>query len=259
MCLVTLVVSICVTMDGTGSRVVDALESEFLARMSAFEARLQSALDSEGGGTVTLEKLRADFVEFRGRTVDCLKEVRSVIAGLDERVDDLEAYSRRNCLLIHGIPENVHEITDDVVIAFLNKELQVKDVNFGVGMLDRSHRLGPPKRRDESPTISPPPPRPIIVKFLSYNFRSLVWNNKKQLKGKKFFISESLTARRLRLYLKAKAVVGPRNTWTSDGRVFVALSKDNRKMIRRVFDLDGYPPPKHTRRINTRSQATRTE
>ena len=48
--------------------------------------------------------------------------------GLTEKVDKLsslvdrqEKYSRRNCILIHGVKKNQHEDTDEVVVNKLKK------------------------------------------------------------------------------------------------------------------------------------------
>ena len=56
--------------------------------------------------------------------------------------------------------------------------------------LDRSHRIG--KRNSKSKR------RPITIKFISYNNRREIFNNKKQLKGTGVSITESLTAERVR-------------------------------------------------------------
>ena len=41
-------------------------------------------------------------------------------------MDRHEQYSRRNCLLIHGVKVNEKEDTDEVVIEFFEKELKQK-------------------------------------------------------------------------------------------------------------------------------------
>lgn len=245
-------------MGETGSSAIATLESKFYDMMSSFEARLQSARSTDGVADVTLEKLAVDFNEFRMHTIDCLNEVRSMITNLDDRMDDLENYSRRNCLLIHGIPEREHENTDTLVTNFFNENFSIKDFKFSYDMLDRSHRLGPVKNKPNLSSTSSTP-RPIIAKFTSYNIRRLFWTNKRQLKGRKIFMSESLTVRRLQLYIKVKAAVGPVNAWTSDGRIYVSLSGDGkkRKVIRNLSDLDGCPRVLRRRGITTRSRAAK--
>ena len=55
--------------------------------------------------------------------------------------------------------------------------------------LDRSHRIGKSNFKSKR--------RPIIVKFISYNDRREIFNNKKRLKGTGVSITKSLTAERM--------------------------------------------------------------
>ena len=80
--------------------------------------------------------------------------------------------------------------------------------------LDRSHRLGKPKRKDNKP-------RPVIVKFARYAVRKEIFMNKRKLKGKRLLMNGSLTSSRIRLLGEAQKKYGVGNVWTSDGRVMV--------------------------------------
>ena len=59
------------------------------------------------------------------------------LKDVEENVDRQEQYSTRNCLLIHGIKEERNENTDDIVVRFIQDDLQ-EEINFGD--LDRTHR-----------------------------------------------------------------------------------------------------------------------
>ena len=118
-------------------------------------------------------------------------------------------YSRRNNLIIHGIKEERNEQTDNVIIDFLQKEM---NITLSQKDLDRSHRLG--KRNDSKKR-----PRPIIVKFVRHNDKHLVYSRKKALKNKPYLITESLTAERLEVYQSARQKYGSTNVWTQDGRI----------------------------------------
>ena len=93
---------------------------------------------------------------------------------------ELEQYSRRNCLLIHGIPY-VKEDTDKVVLNFLKKKL---DIKLEDNLIDRSHRL-------KSMTTTKNRPKPIIVKFVTHNDKDWVYCIKKKLKNQEYLITES--------------------------------------------------------------------
>ena len=123
--------------------------------------------------------------------------------------DEMEQYSRRNCLVIHGITEHQNENTDRLVIDTINSKL---NISLSANDIDRSHRIG-------SRNNSAGRPRAIIVKLARYNTRAAVFRAKKLLKNTKIMITESLTAQRMTVLKKAKNQFGPRNVWTSDGEI----------------------------------------
>ena len=93
-----------------------------------------------------------------------------------------EQYSRRNCLLLHGIPEKKQENTDELCIKAINKHL---DLDINDRDIDRAHRIGNPRNADKKP-------RPMIIKLMKYNDRKKILDSKNKLKGKKIAITESL-------------------------------------------------------------------
>ena len=111
-----------------------------------------------------------------------------VISELQENVNDMSAtiesskgcldrqeqYSRRNCLLAHGLPESKNVNTDELVIHTF-KEKMGEEIKKDE--IDRSHRLGALKNNDKS--------RTIIIKFVRYNTRCRIFKNKKKIEGKK--------------------------------------------------------------------------
>ena len=61
---------------------------------------------------------------------------------MEERIDDQEQYSIRNCVLIHGIPESHGEDTNKLAFEIFRDKLEVE-----VSQGDRSmtHRIGKAK------------------------------------------------------------------------------------------------------------------
>ena len=60
---------------------------------------------------------------------DLKSEVDSLstkIEKLEKLQDQQEQYSRRNCLLVHGIAEEKEEKTDEVIINTLNEKLDLE-------------------------------------------------------------------------------------------------------------------------------------
>ena len=126
-------------------------------------------------------------------------------------LDRQEQYSRRNCLLIHGINEENHENTDEVVINVLKKEMDEEITHLDI---DRSHCLGN-RKLDKSK------PQPIIIKFSRYNIRARIFKNKRKLKGKRTSVTERLTKARMEKLQKAREKHGFWNVWSNDGGFYI--------------------------------------
>ena len=139
----------------------------------------------------------------------------------EREIEDLQQYSRRNCILIHGIPEEREENTGELALDIFNNKL---GLGVDLSELDRTHRLGPRPVADDDDTNSQDENeckiRPIIVKFLSYRVRSTVIKARRNLKGKKISITEALVKGIRDLLRKAQERVGFRNAWSYDGKIF---------------------------------------
>lgn len=164
-----------------------------------------------------------DYEADRKKKDETINRLENEVSALNVKVSELksavekqEQYSRRNCLLLHGINENKDEDTDKISLNTLNENLQLELTELNI---ERSHRIGKPKPNGK--------PRPIIIKFVRYNVRRKVHERKKMFKGKKISITESLTAFRMSKLAEAREKYGFLNVWTSDGRV---LYKDGGKV-----------------------------
>ena len=111
-----------------------------------------------------------------------LKERTNV---LEKKSDDSEQYSRRNCLLVHGVEEQEQENTDNIVLNVIKEHL---DTEFSVKDLDTSHRIGKSNSKSKR--------RPIIVKFISYNDGREISKNKKTIKSYRCFPYRELNCRK---------------------------------------------------------------
>lgn len=157
-------------------------------------------------------------------------------SDLEWEIDSLEQYGRRNCLLFHNIPEprlvgKQRENTDNTVLSIIKEKLEL---DLDTNDFDRSHRLGrkgfiPPGGEQNADGVATKP-RPIIVKFISYNVRSEVFRHKRALKGSGLGITESLTQKRLELYKSVSKHANVLTVWTQDGRI-TCLLKSNKKVI----------------------------
>ncbi|XP_070180356.1 uncharacterized protein [Littorina saxatilis] len=162
------------------------------------------------------------------------------IIQLREQFDDLEQYSRRNCIRISPIPELESENTDNIVkIVAKSIGVDLKDVD-----IDRSHRVG------RKPAPGQPSQRPIIVKLTSYRSKVTLMMARRNLRdvdssklfpdaswpalpsrdargargAPKIFINDDLTKTRAAVASKARQLKVSKSlddTWCRDGVVFV--------------------------------------
>jgi len=204
--------------------------------MDDFEQRLDKILSthkqeaSVSPLSVVLEELQTDFSSFKKEASESLSSLKKEIDELKGQVfdtsmqlDELNQYSRRNCILIHGISQTPNEDVDSIALKIFNDNLKLQDI--GLSHLDRCHRIGSPKR---STDIVRQGKLPIIVKFTSYRIRSQVWKAKRLLKNSGILITESLTPYRQKLLRSAKDRFGSRSAYSQDGRVI--LWHNNRRI-----------------------------
>ena len=89
---------------------------------------------------------------------------------VDAVLDKQEQYSRRNCVLIHGVDEvegeDTYESSIKVIEKLMDQKIKPED-------MDRSHRLGNQKKSIKAK------PRLIIVKYVRYNTRNIKYRIKK--------------------------------------------------------------------------------
>ena len=144
------------------------------------------------------------------------------LSAVERRQDDLEQYSRSNCLVIHGC-ENVPKSKpgkyleiENFVCNTLNEHLQL-DSSLQENDLDIAHPL--PSKKGT----------PIIVKFIRRTQKNEVYRKKRLLKGTKMTITESLTKRRLQLSEKARSEFKQCPVWSWKGEIFVF--HNNKKML----------------------------
>ena len=150
-------------------------------------------------------------------------------------IDDLEQYSRRNCLILTGIKEAGEDETenaDKVILDICRNKLQIELHRF---ILDRTHGLG--RKRIPRPDSEVPKPRPIVAKLIKYQDRDSVYKCKRKLKESELTTMKNLTKRRVDLFNEAREAVAMKNTWTFDGRIY-AIYKGKRHNIKSKEDLE---------------------
>ena len=126
----------------------------------SLQSRESAAAEMISNTEKKAEKIEKDFEEYKSSSEQKIREFEESLTFLNAqveeqneineafhnefdrvflRMDDHEQYSRRNCLVLHGIPETAKESSDDIVIGTIKKNL---GVTLDKSAIDRSHRIG---------------------------------------------------------------------------------------------------------------------
>lgn len=188
-----------------------SLEQKIDALLCKFDNNKEEVIEKISQTNTMVRSLSEQFNSLTDAVNNVKKQCEKNTGGIavvNNKLDALEQYSRRNNVRIFGIRESANESTDDIVLNLFKSKL---NLSLNVSDIERSHRLG--KRNSEKT-------RAIIVKFASYRQKALVYGAKKNLKNSGITITEDITKPRLEILQEARKVLGTRNTWTSDGKIY---------------------------------------
>ena len=96
---------------------------------------------------VKLEKDRKENDKIFNNLKGEVSYLSEKLKKMKESIDAQQQYSRRNCLLLHGIEETKGEDTDNIVLEVLNNDM---GLNISKTALDRSHKISNPKIKKKS-------------------------------------------------------------------------------------------------------------
>jgi len=199
----------CMDTEEYMKKISSVVVKEVTAKMQQMFEVFKTQIEELTNEIKKLKSEKTEIEELNKKLEVSNKNYEVQIAQLTERSDMLEQYTRRNNLRIFGISEGKDEDCEGKALEIINRKLEL---NMTREQICRVHRTGKIKSNK---------PRGIIIKFVSYKQRSLVFQNKKKLKGSGIIITEDLTKNRLSLYKTACDVYGPRNTWSKDGCILV--------------------------------------
>ncbi|KAJ8982286.1 hypothetical protein NQ317_008015 [Molorchus minor] len=165
-----------------------------------------------------------------------VKQVKNNAKKLDELedvVDSNEQYARLMNLRVHGLKENERETSGMIEDALLKLFKTNLKIDVTPGEIDRCYRVG----KYKAGSI-----RPVLIRFVSFNTRSKIFNNKKLLKQTGYVIKEDLTQARLDLLKKATEKYGVKQVWTQNGKICTYIS-NRKKVIQSLmtYDMDKQP------------------
>ena len=162
----------------------------------------------------------------RTRTIKKVVELEEDNLKLEEDINNLEQYGRRNSIRIFGIPEGPNETAEQTAQAaaeILNA--RIPNVNIKRYNVDIAHRLG--NKTDGTK------PRPIIMKFNSRMTRDAVFSGRRSLKNTNIFVNEDLTRENnyILTCVRKKKCEEIDSAWTVNGKIFY---KNKDKLVHEV-------------------------
>ena len=219
------------------------LKEEIAQFKAAFQSqkrdleKMKSTLEASMNANLALKK---ELDATKKKLKDEIEESKR----LSEELDDLEQYTRKNSLEIHGVPANAYTSTEEVFLKLgevLHVPIKAEDIKI-------SHKL---KAHNS----------PIITKFVSHKVKSNLYKERVKLKNLKvsdlfpttsyassiggensLFLNENLTAYRRSIVKRANDMRKEGlllSVWTMDRKVFVKTSPSGAPVrIYSVEDLD---------------------
>ena len=168
--------------------------------------------------------------------ISYLKEENRILA---QKVDDLEMYSRRNCIRVAGVPESEEDTTKAILEIAEAVEVPLDKSDIAV-----SHRVG-------KSTIGKP--RQIIARITNYDLKHKLLKSNKTLKMrvedkekppltkfKNVSISQDLTKERNNAAYEARQLVRAglaKLTFIWDGKIFIISNNDVKHKVQTVRDV----------------------
>ncbi|GJQ80003.1 hypothetical protein Trydic_g9476 [Trypoxylus dichotomus] len=150
-----------------------------------------------------------------------VEQLQTQLAEMNEKMDNLEQYSKINNLRFYGIPERPNEDTDQLIVDFCRDKMNIvvrsQDINAAYRLKHAENGL-----------------KPIIVKFTNRTIKREIYSNKIKLKGTRTVIKEDLTSKRATIFKELGNIVPKKCTWTNNGKIFYKV--DNKIRICRSVD-----------------------
>ena len=160
--------------------------------------------------------------------VQCIDTLAEENKKLRYEIDDLEMYSRKNCVRVFGVDE-AKTNTDEAIMEIATElEVPLKPEHIVV-----SHRVGKPNQSR---------PRAIIARISNYQVRHQLIKSSKNLRDvagmQNVSVNQELTKTRAKLAYQCRDLVRKKlakSTFVWDGKIFVM---DNKEVKHKVLHLD---------------------
>jgi len=152
----------------------------------------------------TLSDISEELTVIKKELSQLKDDLATVTLGLQKQegsLDELEKYSRGNCLIQHGVKEFPRENLITTVLSVSRDKLGIDRLP---DKIDHVHRLGVRERNRTVAQMVQQGKRAIIIRFVAYCDRDVIWRAKRKLKNTGILLTEFLAAKRLKLLQEFK-------------------------------------------------------
>jgi len=224
------------------TKVTDALSKAFERKLSSIESTLATLVND-----LRVRDERIEQLEIENATL------RAELQHQTERIDDLESYTRRDNLIIHGLPETYATALrptdgassaadalnsapdlgeESMFIKFCHDKLRVPITPQDISIC---HRLKKNANNDKV--------RPLIVRFVSRKARSAVLGARKTLRDQRahVYINEHLSPAANKLFAEARKLAKNKvisGAWSWNGQIYVKLLNSQIKLVTNFAELN---------------------
>lgn len=204
--------------------IMERIQSQLLAKINDSKEEVKKEIQSFG---MRLDKMEKQNEEDRRE----LERIREENSDLNRRIEELEQYSRKNNIIISGIPKKEMEREEELMerVKEIAEKLKVKLETHDICAL---HRL-PTRKKTEQP--------PVIVKLNSIIKKNNLMANAKEQRLRGIYINEHITQQTQILLNGARSLRDDgyiKFAWCKEGKVLIKCSEeDTTKRIRGMEEL----------------------
>lgn len=162
---------------------------------------------------------------------DSMSQLETETMHLKTRVNALEQRLRSTCVRITGVLESNGETLRNKISNLFKDKMEV---TINEGDISECYRIG-----RVNPNVNKP--RPVYLKLISNDIKSLLMKNKRKLKGSRIMMYEDLTKETFDLYMSCRTRLGTGRVWTDNGRILVKCG-DNVRLVKCVAELESISP-----------------
>ena len=200
------------SMNSNLSKRLDDMETGMTREISAAAKKAEAALELASQSRAELEEMRIEMAELK----KWCKKLQSESTSVQSQANNMETYSRRDNIIIHGIKEPAGEtsvLCEKAVRQFFVDQLKFSATDAAAIRFVRCHRL-----HDRRATH-----KPIIVRFVNFSDREHVWAKKTSITDKFVRIEEDF----------------PKQIAYNRRKLFPVYAKARKTMDKKVVSLKG--------------------